>query len=81
MARSHHRKKHKAHVQQFRHRGDMSTPRARGNAALTIAAIGAIVGFLMCYFISDGQLGWGAVGLAVGALAGFLTGRNIDRNK
>lgn len=79
MARSHHRKKHKAHVQQFRHRGDVVEHPVKGNTAITFLIIGAIVGFLICYFVTEGTLIWSLAGLLTGALAGFLLGRSIDR--
>jgi hypothetical protein len=81
MARSHHRKKHKAHVQQFKHRGDLAAPKTKGNATFTFLAIGAIVGFLICYFVSEGVIGWGMIGLVAGGIAGYLMGRNVDRRK
>ena len=81
MARSHHRKKHKAHVQQFKHRGDLAAPKSKGKASITFATVGAIVGFLVCYFISEGALLWASIGLAVGAIIGYVMGRRVDRNK
>lgn len=81
MARSHHRKKHKAHVQQFKHRGDLAAPKAKDNASLTFLAIGAVVGFLVCYFVSEGALVWAGSGLVAGAVAGYLMGRRVDRKK
>ena len=81
MARSHHRKKHKEHVRQFKHKGDLAAPKAKGKASVTFFAVGAIVGFLVCYFISQGAIGWAAIGLAAGGIGGYLMGRRIDHNK
>lgn len=81
MARSHHRKKHKQHVQQFKHRGDFAVSKNRGKASYTFLIIGIIVGFLIGYFASNGAAGWMMVGLFVGGLLGFLIGMKIDASK
>jgi uncharacterized membrane protein YfcA len=81
MARSHHRKKHKAHVQQFKHRGDFTAPKTKGKASLTFLVIGAVVGFLICFFISEGIIGWGGIGLVAGGMAGYFIGRRTDKGK
>ncbi|HET6996215.1 MAG TPA: hypothetical protein VFI06_14580 [Chitinophagaceae bacterium] len=81
MARSHHRKKHKQHVQQFKHRGDFAASRTKGKASYTFLIIGVIVGFLIGYFASNGAVGWMGIGLVVGGVIGYLIGARIDAGK
>ena len=81
MAKPHHRKKHKQHVQQFKHRGDFSAAKTKGKASYTFLIIGLIVGALIGYFASDSAVGWMAVGLVTGGAAGYLVGYRIDAAK
>jgi hypothetical protein len=81
MARSHHRKKHKAHLQQFKHSHDTVAPKTKGKAAYVFLIIGAIVGLLIGYFASDTAVGWMGIGLLAGAAAGYFIGRRIDSGK
>jgi F0F1-type ATP synthase assembly protein I len=81
MARSHHRKKHKAHLQQFKHSQDTSIPKAKGKAAYVFLIIGAIVGLLIGYFASDTAVGWMGIGLVAGGLFGYIIGRRVDSSK
>jgi hypothetical protein len=82
MARSHHRKKHKEHVQQFKHRGDfVAAAKTKGKASWTFLIIGVIVGILLGYFASNGAVGWMAIGLAAGGAAGYFIGRRVDGSK
>jgi hypothetical protein len=81
MARSHHRKKHKAHLQQFKHSQDTAIPKAKGKAAYVFLVIGAIAGLLIGYFASQGAVGWIGIGLMVGGLAGYFIGRRVDTSK
>ena len=80
MARSHHRKKHKTQLRQFRHSHDTSvTPpgsKARAVSVFTIA--GALTGFAIGYFATQGSLLWLLVGLLAGGAAGYLIGRKVD---
>ncbi len=82
MARSHHRKKHKNSLRQFRHSHDSSTsagPRGRTRAATLFTIVGALTGFAICYFASQGALLWLGLGLVAGGAAGYLIGKKIDR--
>ena len=81
MARSHHRKKHKQHVQQFKHRGDFTVSKRKGKASYTFLIIGVIVGFLIGYFASNGMAGWMTVGLLTGGALGFFVGNRVDAAK
>ena len=80
MARSHHRKKHKTHLRQYQqtHEGGMARAK-KGNVIGTLIVIGVILGIAIGYFGSGGSVLWIA-GLAVaGGLAGYITGRYLDR--
>jgi len=81
MARPHHRKKHKQHVQQFKHRGDFTVSKTKGKASYTFLIIGLIVGFLIGYFASNGAIGWMTIGLVAGGALGYLVGSRIDATK
>jgi hypothetical protein len=81
MARSHHRKKHKQHVQQFKHKGDFAMSKAKGKASYTFLVIGVIVGFLIGYFATNGLVGWMGIGAAAGGVIGYFIGTRIDAGK
>jgi hypothetical protein len=82
MARSHHRKKHREHVRQFRHSHDMAAPKtAKGKASSTFLIIGAIGGAAVGFLASEGSFLWFGIGLVAGALAGYLIGRSIDSSR
>ena len=80
MARSHHRKKHREHVKQFRHSHDTATSSASSNGKATtiVMIIGALVGFAVAFFASGGVLLWMTVGLILGAIGGYFAGKKID---
>jgi len=83
MARSHHRKKHKAHVRQFRqsHEGGSSADVPKTKATFLFAGLGAILGFAVGYFGSSGSLLWMAIAAVLGGVTGYYLGRNIDAGK
>lgn len=79
MARSHHRKKHKAHLKQFKQSQDTSASgNAKGKAAWILAIGGAIVGFAVSYFASGGALLWLAVVTLAAGVAGYYIGKKMD---
>ncbi|MEI9809138.1 MAG: hypothetical protein WDO16_15455 [Bacteroidota bacterium] len=81
MARSHHRKKHKEHLRNFKqsHEGTAAVKaKAKGKAAGVFAFGGVAVGLLLGYLASNGSLIWAAVGLIAGGTAGYLIGRRVD---
>lgn len=82
MARSHHRKKHKEHLRQFKHKGETvssSTPKSKASGIFTIG--GAIIGLAVSYFGTQGSVLWIAIGAVVGGAAGYLVGRRVDADK
>lgn len=83
MARSHHRKKHKEHLRQFKHshEGNSSADNPKTKATVLFSVLGALLGFAVGYFGSSGSLLWMGLGLAAGSVAGYYLGRNIDRGK
>jgi F0F1-type ATP synthase assembly protein I len=80
MARSHHRKKHKTHLRQFRHSHDtsVSSPRSKARAVSVFTIAGALTGFAIGYFATQGTVLWVVVGLLLGGAAGYLIGRKVD---
>ena len=79
MARPHHRKKHKEHLRQFQHRGDMKTEVAKSSGGNVFAIVGAVVGLAVLYFATQGNLIWGLVGAVLGGGVGYLFGKSIDK--
>jgi uncharacterized membrane protein YfcA len=80
MAQSHHRKKHKSHLRQFRQSKIKSSDSAasRTKAAIILAILGAVVGFAVGYFASGGHLIWIISCLAGGIAIGYYIGKRID---
>ncbi len=78
MARSHHRKKHKTHLRQFKNSQDTTDTTARSKASSIFGILGAITGGAVCYFASQGSWIWIAVGLVGGAVLGYYIGKKLD---
>ena len=80
MARSHHRKKHKQHLQQFKHSSETNTTvsKSKTSATWVFGIAGAILGFAVSYFATGGDIIWMAAGLLVGSVGGYLIGKKID---
>ena len=83
MARSHHRKNHKEHLKQFKHSHDTATSasKARTKASSVFTIAGALVGFAVSYFATQGSIIWVAVGLLTGAGIGYMIGKKVDAEK
>ena len=84
MARSHHRKKHKEHLRQFKHTHDTassSSSPAKGKTTAIFTLIGIVAGFAVSYFAAAGNIFWIVTGLIAGGIAGFYTGYKIDKDK
>lgn len=79
MARSHHRKKHKEHLRQFKHAHEKPAPATvKGKAVWVFTIGGAIVGLMITYFAANGSIAWTLAGLLAGAIGGFLVGKKMD---
>lgn len=79
MARSHHRKKHKEHLRQFKHSHDTAiSSKVKGKAAGVFTFGGVVVGLATGFFASNGAIIWIVAGVAAGGLAGYFIGRRID---
>ena len=78
MARSHHRKKHKEHLRQFKHKDETGSSTAKSKASGIFTIAGAIIGLAVSYFGSQGSLLWIVIGLIAGGAAGYFVGRRID---
>jgi membrane protein DedA with SNARE-associated domain len=81
MARSHHRKKHKEHLRQFKHKSDTVSSTARTKAAGVFTIVGAVIGSAVGYMVTHGALLWTLIGLMAGVTAGYLIGRNVDKGR
>jgi uncharacterized membrane protein YfcA len=81
MARSHHRKKHKEHLQQFKNRETANSPAAKSKASNVFTVVGAVIGLAVGYLVSHNSLVWSAVGLVAGMAAGYVIGRKADTGK
>ena len=81
MARSHHRKKHKEHLKQFRQSQDTSSPKVKSKASGVFTFAGMIIGLVISYFASNADIVWIIAGTLVGGIAGHFMGRSIDRSK
>ncbi len=81
MARTHHRRKHKQHLEQFKHRQDASASAPRSKATSVFAVMGFVAGLFISYFIFDGAwLPIAAISIIAG-VAGYYLGKNVDRRK
>ena len=80
MARSHHRKKHKEQLRQFKHKEETTWSTPKSKAANVFAVVGAIVGLAVSYFSTAGSILWISVGLIAGGIAGYLIGRKVDES-
>ena len=81
MARSHHRKKHKEQLRQFKQKDETTYSTPKSKASNIFAIIGAIIGLAVSYFATQGAILWISIGLIAGGTAGYLIGRKIDGNK
>ena len=79
MARSHHRKKHKQHLQQFQHNREIEVVSKKGKAKWIVTVVGAFFGFAIGNFATEGALGWMIIGLLAGAGLGYLIGTSLDK--
>lgn len=78
MARSHHRKKHKEQLRQFKHKDETTVSTPKSKASNIFAIIGAIIGLAVSYFASEASILWILIGFIAGGTGGYLIGRRID---
>lgn len=83
MARSHHRKKHKEHLRQFKTSHDTgkisSSARIKTTGIFTV--LGAATGFAISYFATGLNIIWAIVSVIAGGIAGYYIGQKIDIDK
>ena len=80
MARSHHRKKHKTHVRQFKQGHDTNiASNEKGKAAWIFAIAGAVAGFAISYFASNGTIIWVLLFTFICGAAGYYVGNRMDK--
>jgi uncharacterized protein YcfJ len=78
MARSHHRKNHKEHLQQYQKSRESFTSDVKAKGTNIFAIVGAVVGLAIAYFATQGTLIWVIGGALVGGIAGYFIGKSID---
>ena len=78
MARSHHRKKHNSHLQQFRHSQDVTGTTGNTKVSSMFGIIGALTGGAVGFFASQGAWIWIGLGVVAGSLAGYYLGKKLD---
>ncbi len=83
MARSHHRKKHKEHLRQFKTSHDTSNTGSSSRIKTTsiFALLGAATGFAISYFATGFNIIWASISVITGGLAGYYIGQKIDNDK
>lgn len=84
MARTHHRKKHKAHLRQFKHEHENASSPSftnKGKSITLFTVIGAITGIAISYFAAGSAILWLALGLLAGGAIGYYIGYKIDTDK
>lgn len=83
MAQSHHRKKHKEHLRQFKTSHDTnkasSSTRIKTTGIFTI--VGAATGFAISYFATGINIIWSPLSVIAGGIAGYYIGQKIDSDK
>ncbi|HRE39519.1 MAG TPA: hypothetical protein PK977_12995 [Chitinophagaceae bacterium] len=78
MARSHHRKKHKEHVRQYRNTKDELVTEPKGKTFAVFTVIGVLTGMAIGYFATESSLLWMGVGAVAVGIIGYYIGRKID---
>lgn len=80
MANPHHRKKHKQHLQNFKHQVERKNAGiTKQKSAVVLMIIGAVVGLAIGYMSSSGHLVWMAVGAVVFGTVGYFVGKKVDK--
>ncbi len=79
MARSHHRKKHKSHVQQYKLNRQATGEKAKSTGTRVFLVTGVVLGFAIGYIATSGAVAGMMIGLLLGAAAGYMGGKKIDR--
>lgn len=80
MARSHHRKSHKQHLQNFKHKQDSNNPvRGKGKTAGVFGVIGLVLGLAVGYIATSGSTLWMGVFAAAFGFVGYLVGQKVDK--
>lgn len=80
MANPHHRKKHKQHLQNFKHQQDAAGGNTTKQKSVTVlAVIGAVVGLAIGYMSSSGNLIWMAAGAVIFGGVGYYIGTKVDK--
>jgi hypothetical protein len=79
MARSHHRKSHKQHLQNFKQHKENVAVKAKAKTAGVFGLIGLVLGMAIGYIATSGSLLWMGMLAVVFGLVGYLVGQKLDK--
>jgi Flp pilus assembly protein TadB len=79
MARSHHRKSHKQHLQNFKQHKENAGVNTKSKSAGVFGLIGFVLGMAIGYIATSGSLLWMGVFAIAFGLVGFLVGQKLDK--
>jgi hypothetical protein len=80
MPRTHHRKAHKQHLQNFKQwQADGDHLHGKKKISAVLATIGAVLGLAIGYMSTSGQWLWMMAGAAIFGIVGFIIGNKIDK--
>jgi len=82
MGRTHHRKKHKENLRQFKQSHDSTTTSKavkKGKSTRLFTIIGGAIGLGVTYFASLTWV-WLIVGVVTGLIAGYVVGNKIEKS-
>lgn len=81
MARSHHRKAHKHRLKDYKHvHEDLAHVKQKTGITFVFSILGAILGGVVAYIATGGNLLWVAAGVVLFCTAGYLFGKQIEKN-
>jgi Flp pilus assembly protein TadB len=79
MARSHHRKSHKQHLQNFKQHKENASVKGKAKTTGVFGLIGLVLGMAIGYIATSGSLLWMGVFAIVFGIVGYLVGQKLDK--
>ena len=77
MARSHHRKKHKAHLRQYQHSQEGVTKIKKGKVTGIFTTLGIALGIAIGFFAEGNTIAY-IIAAVIGGAVGYFIGKRID---
>jgi len=81
MARSHHRKKHKEQLRQFKQKEETGSVSSKSKASGVLAVGGAVFGLAVGYIATQGDFFWVAIAALACSIIGYIIGRKVDSGR